>query len=93
MTMTNTIQLILEAINGEQITLEVVGEYHPGIRGSRDKWGAPEEPDEDESWEVLDITLEGSSISDEDIEKLTGINDDELYSLIDNKFKEEDEQF
>jgi hypothetical protein len=91
--MTNTIELTLKTIEGDEIILEVYGKYYPAIRGSRDRWGAPEEPDEDESWEVLDISYKGKSITDDEIEIMTGVNDDELYSLIENKFKEEDEQF
>jgi hypothetical protein len=63
---TNTFEISLYSINDEEITLEVLAEYLPPIRGSRDRFGAPEEPDEDESWEVLDISYLGKSVTDED---------------------------
>jgi hypothetical protein len=86
---TNTFEISLYSINDEEITLEVLAEYLPPIRGSRDRFGAPEEPDEDESWEVLDISYLGKSVTDEEIEIMTGIDSDELYELIDQKLREE----
>ena len=36
-----------------EIEVEVTLEYHRGMKGHRDKYGAPEEPDDHESWEIL----------------------------------------
>jgi hypothetical protein len=36
-----------------EIEVEVTLEYHRGMKGHRDKYGAPEEPDDPESWEIL----------------------------------------
>jgi hypothetical protein len=88
---TNTFEIFLYSTEGDQIEFEVLAEYYPPIRGSRDRFGAPEEPDEDESWEILDISYRGKSVTDEEIEIMTGINSDHLYYLIDKKIKGEDE--
>ena len=36
-----------------EIEVEVTLEYHKGMKGHRDKYGVPEEPDDPESWEIL----------------------------------------
>jgi len=36
-----------------EIEVKVTLEYHRGMKGHRDKYGAPEEPDDPESWEIL----------------------------------------
>ena len=36
-----------------EVEIEVTLEYHRGMKGHRDKYGAPEEPDDPESWEIL----------------------------------------
>ena len=46
------------------IELDVNFSYYPPSRGHRDKWGAPEEPDEDASIEISNIIYEGKDVTD-----------------------------
>jgi len=39
---------------GEEIEIEVFGEYRPAERGSRDRYGLPLEPDEPEELELTE---------------------------------------
>ena len=42
--------------------IEVTGEYTPPCRGLRDKYGAPMEPDEEDSMKILDaVSQDGTS--------------------------------
>lgn len=75
------LKLDLKCLNGETITLEILARYYPPHRGYRDKYGAPEEPDEDEFWDFEVVNLNGSPIEDEEIEKLTGLNYFKVYDL------------
>jgi hypothetical protein len=51
-----------ETPTGTEIALNVEAIYHPAERGHRDSLGAPEEPDEDASIEVLEITGPGGEV-------------------------------
>lgn len=48
------------------LQLEVTGKMYDAIRGSRDKWGAPEEPDEDAHFEIEMIKVDGVEVEDFD---------------------------
>ena len=41
----------------------ITGEYHPGLKGNRDRWGAPEAPDDDpEVYIISAVDTEGEEI-------------------------------
>lgn len=40
-------------LNYEGYTITIVGEYNEAERGSRDRWGAPEEPDTDAYFDII----------------------------------------
>ena len=45
-------------IGDDDAVIEVSGTYYPGCAGSRDEYGAPLEPDDDEEVEILDAVDE-----------------------------------
>lgn len=60
------------------INIEVHGTYYPACKGHRDKYGAPEEPDEEASFEVTDVSINNVSMDDNVVAELLGITEDEL---------------
>lgn len=68
-------------------TIEVVGEHQPYIRGSRDSYGVPLEPDEDEHFEIISIKiLEINEYVDEsDLSEFLNIPEREIINMIQEK--------
>lgn len=49
--------------------LEVEVDYYPGCRGLRDRYGAPQTPDEDAEIEICKVWRDGKEIDFENIEE------------------------
>jgi len=47
-------------------TITVVGDYNEPERGSRDRWGAPEEPDTDAYFDIISTHIGDVEFSDND---------------------------
>ena len=61
-----------------ELEIEVAFTAHKASRGHRDRYGAPEEPDEDAYVEVDEVTYNGQplSLAKEDLEKVQREVDD-----------------
>ena len=57
------------AVITREIEIEVEYEYSKATRGARDSFGAPEEPDEPESVEIIGATSDGKPFELTDEEK------------------------
>ena len=87
MNTTKTFELLTD--NGE-INLTVGGTFYPFIRGSRDKWGAPEEPDEPAHWMVESIKIDNVEIEDwDEFCESIGMTWDRLEEICEEKLEEE----
>jgi hypothetical protein len=58
--------------------LHVSGTYYAGHRGYRDRFGAPEEPDEDPGWEDVIFTLDDKEIELEDLLPILDVTEEYL---------------
>lgn len=68
------------------IIIEILGEYVPAERGSRDRWGAPIEPDYDSYFDIQDILIDGNSVETEHVAEILNISvenlEDEIQELL-----------
>jgi hypothetical protein len=53
-------------LNYDCFTITVVGEYNAAERGSRDRWGAPLEPDCDAWFEIISTHIDDKEFIDND---------------------------
>ena len=75
--------------NYDGYTITVVGEYNEPQRGSRDRWGAPEEPDTDAYFDIISTYI--GDVEFKDSEELAFfLQTSELYidELIDEALQE-----
>jgi hypothetical protein len=75
--------------NYDGYTIIVVGEYNEPQRGSRDRWGAPEEPDTDAYFDIISTHI--GDVEFKDSEELAFfLQTSELYidELIDEALQE-----
>lgn len=91
MNTTTTFKLLTDC--GE-INLTVGGTFYPFIRGSRDKWGAPEEPDEPAHWEIESVKVDGIEIDDlDEYCESIGMTWDRLEEICEEKLQEEKDSY
>jgi hypothetical protein len=65
-------------LNYDGFTITVVGEYNAPERGSRDRWGAPLEPDCDAWFEIISTHIDDKEFIDND-ELATFLKTSELH--------------
>lgn len=78
-----------EDTQGNDVLVTAFANHYGPIKGDRDKWGAPLEPDEDEWLEVTDLFFNGKYLDEEATEALLGYGWDKLENKIQIKFYEE----
>jgi hypothetical protein len=70
------------------ITINVYGEYSPAQRGSRDRYGVPLEPDDDEEVFINDTFVDGKNLTSEEIAKMLEMNEDDLNDILETALME-----
>lgn len=70
-----------QIIEGDLI-IQILGEYVPAERGSRDRWGAPLEPDYDAYFDIEDILIDGASVETEHVAEMLNISVENLEEEI-----------
>ena len=70
-----TLCLSLTRENGEDLACDVEFSHTRGLRGTRDRYGAPEEPDDEEEIEITSVRDSSSGL---DVEPLLSKRDMDL---------------
>lgn len=76
-----------------EIDLEVTGTFYPFIRGSRDRWGAPEEPDEPAHWDLEFIKADGVEVDFDEFCESIGMDWERLEEICEEKLQEEKDSY
>jgi hypothetical protein len=69
-------------VNYKGLPLSVYYELVPPYRGSRDKYGAPEEPDEDGGIEVDDVSITCCHVSCQEISIMELLSETQMEEII-----------
>jgi hypothetical protein len=75
-------------IEGKEVNIEIVGNFIPWSYGYRDKYGAPEEPDEPAHFEVLESSIDNIDYDNEDLAMLLGMSEESVKEMIDEALGE-----
>lgn len=70
------------------VTIKIIGNFVPWSYGHRDKYGAPEEPDEPAHFDILETSIDGVDYDNKMISELLGIAENEIDSLLEDSLSE-----
>lgn len=70
------------------VTIKIIGNFVPWSYGHRDKYGAPEEPDEPAHFDIIETSIDGLNYDDEGLAEMLGISVDSVVLMIDEALGE-----
>jgi len=84
------ITAIINKISTEdkEVTIKIIGNFVPWSYGHRDKFGAPEEPDEPAHFDIIETSIDGLNYDDEGLAEMLGISVDSVVLMIDEALGE-----
>ena len=72
----------------KEVFIKIVGNFVPWSYGYRDKYGAPEEPDEPAHFDILETSIGNVNYDDDDLAILLGMSEIEVEEMIDEALGE-----
>lgn len=66
----------------KEVAIKIVGIFVPWSYGHRDKFGAPEEPDEPAHFDILETSIDNVNYDDIDLAVLLGISEYDVVEMI-----------
>ena len=72
----------------KEINIKIVGNFVPWSYGYRDKYGAPEEPDEPAHFDILETSIGNVNYDDDDLAILLGMSLDDVSIMLDEALGE-----
>jgi len=72
----------------KEVNIKIVGNFVPWSYGHRDKFGAPEEPDEPAHFDILETSIDDINYDDDDLAILLGMSLDDVSIMLDEALGE-----
>ena len=66
----------------KEVNIKIVGNFVPWSYGHRDKYGAPEEPDEPAHFDIFEVSIDNINYNDDELALLLGISEYDVVEMI-----------
>jgi len=82
-------------VEGEEIDIEVEFDYFPAMRGHRDKYGCPEEPDDPEELEITKVIYveTGFEFQSNEYDRFLEKIEEKAWEYLENKIQDDEADY